>query len=1015
MISTTVPSHNTSGGNIRYGKSTPLPSEGVKGQDSEGPRTVRRRMKEKKTCLNVGTFNMQGGYERKKIELAEAAAKFNLDILAISEVNLVGQREEVVGEYKVYLSGIFQDQGKAKWGVGFLIKKELEPFVLASRAVNGRIMWLSIKLSGAIYRLVSVYAPVEGSGALELDAFYRDLLDIVCRKGSEKVIILGDLNARIGSRIGVVNSNYCEVAGKWGDLKLPLPNRSGRRLLDFCQSNGLAITNSFFRHKECHTLTHKSGSVIDYIIVEQDFRKLVQDTRVYRGLGVDSDHYLVTSKLLIDKPVTRTGNVQIRRIRTEKLKNESIRKDFEEKIALKFQALDQIDSRTIEIEWQDFKTAYIRTAIDCLGTVSCKGARKETSWWNDDIREAVQEKKTILKQWLQNKNEVNTARYRESKLKVKRLIKEAKDSAWRKFGEDLEQAGQQRNKVFWTKVKKIRNGDKKQTSGSVFDKTGSLVSDQVDILKRWKEYFDELLNVNNISASPNNSTGINSRIDESDISLEEVSFAIKKLKVGKSAGVDEIRSEFLKNSGEAGILWVHRIVNIAWKSGNVPLEWSSAIIAPIHKKGSAKDCNNYRGISLLSIVGKLYASIIERRVREIVEPLLDENQCGFRPMRGCQDQIFCMRQIIEKSYEKNKDLFMCFVDLEKAYDRVPREKLFSVLSEYNINEGLLRAIQGMYKNSRAAVRIDGRISDWFNVATGLKQGCPLSPLLFVIFMDKIIKTARLGGSINIGGNVISSLAYADDLVLMANSIADLQESISDLEKGCSDFGMKISASKTQVMHVGKTRKVINCTLDGSSLEQVREFKYLGCIFSEDAKFDKEIAERKMKGNQVTSQLRSRIFNKREVSKETKLLIHKAIFRPTLMYGSESWVDSGNIFQDLEVADMNVARMISGTSRRDQWENRIRNDDIRCELGIDSIDEAARKSRLRWYGHTLRMNESRMPKRLLDSEVEGSRGRGRPRRRFIDSVKSDLEIRGLNLDAARVVSSDRPEWRKVVRG
>lgn len=247
----------------------------------------------------------------------------------------------------------------------------------------------------------------------------------------------------------------------------------------------------------------------------------------------------------------------------------------------------------------------------------------------------------------------------------------------------------------------------------------------------------------------------------------------------------------------------------------------------------------------------------------------------------------------------------------------------------------------IYKSSRAAVRIDGKLSSWFDVSIGLRQGCSLSPLLFIIFMDKIIKTAHLRGNINIGGNIISSLAYADDLVLMANSVIDLQRSISDLERGCIDFGMKITASKTQVMHIGKTRKVINCTLDGNILEQVKEFKYLGCIFSGDAKFDKENAERKIKGNQVTSQLRSRIFNKKEVSKETKLLIHNAIFRPTIMYGSESWVDSGYLIQDLEVADMNVARMISGTSRRDQWENRIHNEDIRNELGIDLIDKATK--------------------------------------------------------------------------
>jgi hypothetical protein len=134
-----------------------------------------------------------------------------------------------------------------------------------------------------------------------------------------------------------------------------------------------------------------------------------------------------------------------------------------------------------------------------------------------------------------------------------------------------------------------------------------------------------------------------------------------------------------------------------------------------------------------------------------------------------------------------------------------------------------------------------------------------------------------------------------------------------------------------------------------------------------------------------------------------------------LYGSESWVDSGYLVYDLEVADMNVARMISGTSRRDQWENRIHNEDIRNELGIDSIDEAARKSRLRWYGQTLRMSNSRMPKKLLSSELEGSRGRGRPRRRFIDSVKADLEVRGLNLTEAGTLASNRREWGTVVRG
>lgn len=117
--------------------------------------------------------------------------------------------------------------------------------------------------------------------------------------------------------------------------------------------------------------------------------------------------------------------------------------------------------------------------------------------------------------------------------------------------------------------------------------------------------------------------------------------------------VDEIRNEYLTCSGSVGIRWLHRLFNLAWSSSVVPKEWGFAVISPLHKKGSNRDCNNYRGISLLSVVGKVYSAILKKRTRAMVESLLDGNQSGFRPMRGCQDQIFCMRQLIEKFHERS--------------------------------------------------------------------------------------------------------------------------------------------------------------------------------------------------------------------------------------------------------------------------------------------------------------------------------------------------------------------------
>ena len=145
---------------------------------------------------------------------------------------------------------------------------------------------------------------------------------------------------------------------------------------------------------------------------------------------------------------------------------------------------------------------------------------------------------------------------------------------------------------------------------------------------------------------------------------------------------------------------------VAWKLGKTPRDWQTGVIIPIFKKGDRKQCTNYRGISLLSLPGKVYAKCLERKCREIVESKLEDGQCGFRPGRSTTDQIFTLKQIFEKSWEYGKDLFACFVDLEKAYNRVSRDKLWKVLQEYGVDGQLLHAIKLFYYIDRGALNLD---------------------------------------------------------------------------------------------------------------------------------------------------------------------------------------------------------------------------------------------------------------------------------------------------------------------
>lgn len=194
------------------------------------------------TALNIGTLNLRGGFENKKHELVERANQFGLDVLALSDVRMKGESEDTLGDYRVFISGV--KRGRANWGVGFLIHKNLESSIMCHRSVNERMMWVSIKIAGTVYRFISVYSPCDGANSDVMNDFYNDLNDIVYRKGNERVIVMGDLNARVGRN----NPNFVNVLGKFGEDMVA--NGNGKRLLDFCQSSGLPITNSFFNHKK---------------------------------------------------------------------------------------------------------------------------------------------------------------------------------------------------------------------------------------------------------------------------------------------------------------------------------------------------------------------------------------------------------------------------------------------------------------------------------------------------------------------------------------------------------------------------------------------------------------------------------------------------------------------------------------------------------------------------------------------------------------------------------------------
>ena len=313
-------------------------------------------------------------------------------------------------------------------------------------------------------------------------------------------------------------------------------------------------------------------------------------------------------------------------------------------------------------------------------------------------------------------------------------------------------------------------------------------------MERWKEYFSGLLQAGGQeNESPKKAAGSCPMYEEDSIGIEEVLEAIAKLKSGKAPGVCGIDAEMLKAGGMVAAEWLHRVIEVAWAKGEVANDWKKAVIVPLHKKGSKMVCSNYRGISLLSIPNKVYARILDSRVRSKTESKVLEVQGAFRRGRSCVDQIFTIRQLSEKVLEKNKQMVIACIDLEKAYDKVCRVRLWQVLERYGIQGGLMTAIRSMYLGSQACVRASGKMSGWFPITQGVRQGCVMSPWLFNVFMDGIIREVKenLQGGVQLTTTNVQMLLFADDVVMVTEKKDDMQSNLDEMKKVMEKWGMKM--------------------------------------------------------------------------------------------------------------------------------------------------------------------------------------------------------------------------------
>jgi len=462
------------------------------------------------------------------------------------------------------------------------------------------------------------------------------------------------------------------------------------------------------------------------------------------------------------------------------------------------------------------------------------------------------------------------------------------------------------------------------------------------------------------------------------------------------------------------------LCNVCWEQGMVPKDWQEACIVPLYKgKGNKKECANYRGISLLSIPGKLFGRVIIERVIQQTESQLEDEQGGFRRGRGCIDQVFGLKEMCEKYLGNGRDLYVAFMDLEKAYDKIDRKAMWQVLQVYGVGGKLLRAVKGFYKESKACVRVSREEGEYFPVKVGLRQGCVMSPWLFNIFMDGVVREVKArvreqGARMVYGGErkwEVSQLLFADDTALVADSKEKLQSLVTELGRVCDRRKLKVNVAKSKVMRCSRDGGIggADIVLNGERLEQVAEFRYLGVDIEARGSMETEVRHRVGEGAKVLGALRG-VWRKRDLSVEAKMGMFEGIVVPSVLYGCEAWALNAWSRKRIEVLEMKCLRTITGV----RWFDRVRNTRVREMCGNRrSLLERADQGVLKWFGHIERMEEERVIKRIYRSTVEGDRLRGRPRKGWRDGVKEALSHRGLSIQEGERRVWDRVSWSDVV--
>lgn len=931
-------------------------------EESELPGTPSQKIRSKRKHL-LGTLNVNTLRQTGKLkQLTTVLEERKISILALQETRFLDENTMESDGYRIYKGkpGYTISKGRLPLlGTAFVVKKSIMDSITNFSSPSERISFLTFRSGNKSYTIINAHAPINQDNKRnkeKVEDFWEAIANETSKipLGNVKVLV-GDFNAQIGKE-----RKYKMIVGEY-----PAHNRTntnGDRLINFCRQFNLTLMSTHFKALPRKKKTWISPNAmlgefqIDHVAITTRNRREILNVKVRKSLKIDSDHYLSEIKVKFQPNRRQIRGQRKPRIDTEILKRNKNR--YQENL-----------SKLEMNNWEEIRESLTKAAEN----IGQRERKRKHRWWNKHCDDAVDARLEAWKRWSSNPTKENWNVFSLQRKTTAKIIRGEKRHYDKDRLEIIEEDFKRNNTREFYRTFKEELQQYQPPSLCFKRKDGTLALSNKENCHLLADYFETLLNCKEPPETLKFEKPTTLNPQSTPPSLIEIKNIIQGLKNNKAPGEDGIVAEMWKIGGDKAAENLHRLICDIWENEQIPRDWKGALIHPLHKKGDRTDPNNYRGISLLPVSYKVLSKVLLNIVEEQVDHHIGDYQGGFRKGRSCVEQIFSLKSILRVRALRGKNTVVVFVDFKKAYDSIDRQTLYNVLEEFGIDGKTRAIIKQTLSETISKVKFQGEISEAFEIKTGVRQGDGLSPILFNVVLEKIVRTWRTAltedgiDGICLGpkrqGVKVDCLAFADDMALLAEGKGEARIMLEKLHEVAEKTGLRVSYEKTEYIEY-KHDKEKHLETRYGDIKRADKFKYLGEWIQPNG-LDKEANKGRARKMELAYRLVQYRYNKRSISYRAKIRHYTTVVRPEGLYSSECLIlnKKGEI-EELGKKERKILRKILGPEKRNDgtWRKR-RNEDLYRQA--EKITDTMRKRRLKFYGHLMRMEENRITKRIFN--------------------------------------------------